>query len=225
MNIQDTTKMSWLGTSVFPQQSITASLSRLPRHGNELWTRATLDAYNINVTPMQDIASFFGVHSLPKAQAPTEILDIQEAVGMVNEDNAMLIGLLDAAMVPPTTASASSEESVVIGFTVQLLRYLGGYVGHRRYSRTRRHLALDMCHQTKDAAIDLCVVDSSNDHIVLLIQEDKRHGSASDAEAKLIAKAVAAFMYNNECRRASGLPELQQKVSLFQLLPSRSPAD
>ena len=128
--------MSWSAKSVSPQPSMAANLSRLPRYGNELWTRATPDAYNINVTPTEDIACFFGVHSLPKAQVPAEILDIQEVGGMVNEDNAMLISLLDAAMVPPT--SASSEESVVIDFTVQLLRYLGGYVGRRRYPRTRK---------------------------------------------------------------------------------------
>lgn len=78
-----------------------------------------------------------------------------------------------------------------------------------------------MRHQTKDAEIDLCTVDSSNSHIVLLVQEDKRHGSPSDAEAQLIVKAIT----NNECRRANGLPELEGKVSLSQLFLSRSPAD
>ena len=199
-------------SSAYP---IAASLFRLPKHGNE-WTRTELNAYNINVTP-QDIPSFFGLPSgtLPQAQVPADVaefLNIQEAADMANEDNAMLINLLDAAMVPPT--SSNLEESAVIDFTVQLFKHLGGYVGRRRHIRTGRHLPLPMGTMTKIAAIDLCIVDSSNDQIVLLVQEDKRHGNPSDAEAKLISKAIAAFMYNNECRRASGLPELQQKVSL-----------
>jgi predicted transcriptional regulator len=187
-----------------------SSLSQLYKHRNN-WTRADLGTHNIRVTA-RDIASFFGIHSLPEAQVPAEILDVQEAVDMANDDNAMLINLLDAAMVPPF-GNTSSEDSAVIDFTVQLFRYLGGYVGRRRYTRTRRHLPLPMRHHTKDAEIDLCIVDSSNNHIVLLVQPD--HGCISDAEAKLVANAIAAFVYNNECRKASGLPELQSKVSLF----------
>ena len=159
---------------------------------------------------LRDIPSFFGIHSLPKAQVFAEILDIQEAVGMANDDNAMLIDLLDAAMVP-SFGNTRSEASAVIDFMVQLFKHLGGYVGRRRYARTRRHLALPISGDIKDADIDLCIVDSSNDHIVLLVQEC--HGYLSDAEAGLVANAIAAFVYNNECRKASGLPELQSKVS------------
>ena len=177
------------------------------------WTRAELDTYNIQVTS-RDIASLFGIHSLPKAQISAEILDIQEAVGMANDDNAMLIDLLDAAMVPPF-GNTRLGESAVIDFTVQLLRHLGGYVGRGRYARTGRHLTLPIYGEIKNADIDLCIVDSSNDHIVLLIQEDKpSYGSISDAEAKLVANAMAAFVYNNECRKVTGLPELKNKVSL-----------
>ena len=143
-----------------------SSLWRSSKDGHD-WTRADLDTYNIHVT-LRDIPSFFGIHSLPKAQVPAEILDIQEAVGMANDDNAMLIDLLDAAMVP-SFGNTRSEASAVIDFMVQLFKHLGGYVGRRRYVRTRRHLALPISGDIKDADINLCIVDSSNDHIVLLV--------------------------------------------------------
>ncbi|KAF8336765.1 hypothetical protein F5887DRAFT_1138275 [Amanita rubescens] len=170
------------------------------------WTRVDLDSYNIHVTP-QDTASFFDSPSLPNPQVSAEILDVEEAVDMKNNDNVMLIELLDAAMAP------SSEESAVIDFSAQLFRYLGGYIGGRRYPRTRKHLALPISGHTQKAMIDLCIIDGSSDHIVLIVEDHKRSdGSISDAEAKLVAKAIAAFEYNNECRKASSLPELDKKV-------------
>jgi hypothetical protein len=49
--------------------------------------------------------------------------------------------------------------------------------------------------------------------ILLLVQEDKQFGEKiSDAEAQLIAEAIAAFSLNNSLRRDVDVPELDSKV-------------
>ena len=106
-----------------------------------------------------------------------------------------------------------NEESAVDDFVVELFRVLG-YVGRRRYARTRKDLPLPICGETRHAMTDVCIIDRLRNHI-LLVQEDRRYaqqGTFADTEAQLIAEAIVAFVYNNETRRASGLPELQEKV-------------
>ena len=63
---------------------------------------------------------------------------------------------------------------------------------------------------------DVCIVDRSQNGILLLVQEDKWFGEEkiSDAEAQLIAEAIAAFSLNNSFRRDVNLPELDSKVLL-----------
>jgi hypothetical protein len=135
--------------SIFCRQQSGEGLYRSYKDANE-WARVDLDSYNIHVTP-QDTSSFFNSPSLPNPQVSAEILDVEEAVDMKNSDNVMLIDLPDAAMDP------SSEESAVIDFSGQLFRHLGGYIGGRRYPRTRKHLALPISGHTKKAMIDLCI--------------------------------------------------------------------
>ncbi|KAF8321941.1 uncharacterized protein EI90DRAFT_2937936 [Cantharellus anzutake] len=186
-----------------------ANLIRSAKSGSD-WTQGDLDAYNIYVTP-QDTATFFGILVLPEPRVPEEILNVHEADDMMNDENARLIDLLDVAMLPP---ARESEESAVDDFMVELFRLLG-YVGRRRYARTRKDLFLPICGEIRHAKTDVCIVDRLRNHILLLVQEDKRHGehsSFADTEARLIVEGIAAFVYNNEARRASGLPELQEKI-------------
>ena len=192
-----------------------ADLIRSSKPGSE-WTRADLDAYNIHVTP-QDPAAFFGTPVLPEPRVPAEILDTLEADDMADDEHARLIDLLDLATVPPVAPNKPSEESAVVDFAVELFRALG-YVGRRRHARTRKVLPLPICRETRHAKAGVCIVDRLRNHVLLLVQEDRRYGEQpegifADTEAQLVAQSVAAFVYNNEIRRASGLPELQAKVS------------
>ena len=67
---------------------------------------------------------------------------------------------------------------------------------------------------SRHAKTDVCIVDRSQNDILLLVQEDKLFGEEKilDAEAQLIAEAIAAFSLNNSFRRDVGLPELDFKV-------------
>ncbi|KAH9972819.1 hypothetical protein BGW80DRAFT_1312761 [Lactifluus volemus] len=125
---------------------------------------------NLITQQSPDAATFFGIPFLPEPQVPAEILSTQEADDLMGSKHAGLVDLLDVAMLPP-------------------LFRLVGYVGGRRYARTRMDLPLPICGQTKHAKTD----------------------------AQLIAEAVAAFVYNNEMRRMNGLPELQKRSCLESL--------
>jgi len=184
-----------------------ATLIRSAKSGSD-WTQAELDAYNITVIS-QDAATFFGVPNLPESHVDQELLANERAIDMADDKNAELINLLDLAMVP------SSEESAVDDFAVELFKTLG-YARRHRVARTRKDIPLLICGEWRHAKTDVCIIDREENHIMLLLQEDKRFGqgeiSGSDAEAQLIAESIAAFSYNNRRRVDAGLPEHRSKV-------------
>ena len=166
------------------------------------WTSSDLHSYNIRVDA-QDIQTFFGLPALPSPTVDPELLQIQDANLMVNDRNAELTNLLDLAMVP------TSQQSQVDDFAVELFRALG-YVRRHRVASTRRDIPLLICGEWRHAKTDVCIVDCSRNDILLLVQEDKRFGAieaTTEAEAQLIAEAIATFSYNNAARDNVGLPK------------------
>ncbi|SJL09500.1 uncharacterized protein ARMOST_12878 [Armillaria ostoyae] len=151
--------------------------------------RTELDAYHIEIVSV-DPLDFFGVQALPPPQVDPEILDHVEATDMIQDRNAELVGLLDL-------------ESAVVDFIVELFKVLG-YVKRDRLAHTRVDLPLLMCGEYRYAKTDVCLVDCSQNDILLLVQEDN--------EAQLVAEAVAAFSQNNQSRRDVGLPPLDEKI-------------
>ncbi|KAI9507563.1 hypothetical protein F5148DRAFT_981239 [Russula earlei] len=129
---------------------------------------------------------------------------------MQQDRNAELIGLLDLAMIP------DKGETAVDDFVVELFKVLG-YVRRQRLARTRVDLPLLICCEERHAKTDVCIVDRSQNDILLLVQEDRRlqQLEPAHARAQLVAEAVAAFNENNAQREAMGLPPLISKVSHF----------
>ena len=166
--------------------------------------RGDLDAYN------EDTATFFGIPDLPQPPVNPEILNVESVDNMTVDKNAELINLVDIAMVP-----TGPEESAVDDFAVELFKMLS-YVRRNRVVRhgTHKDLPLLICGEQRHAKTDVCIVDRSKNDILLLVQEDKRFGEEkiSDAEAQLIAEAIAAFSLNISLRRDVSLPELDSKV-------------
>ena len=193
-----------------------ANLIRSAKSGSD-WTRGDLDAYNIHVH-VEDTATFFGIACLPQSHVDPEILNVESADNMIVDKNAELINLLDIAMVP-----TGSEESAVDDFAVELFKTLG-YVRRNRVARTRKDIPLLICGEQRHAKTDVCIVDRSQNVILLLVQEDKRFGEEKilDAEAQLIAEAIAAFTLNNSLRRDVSLSELNFKVFLFRIFQSEA---
>ncbi|KAF8589536.1 hypothetical protein K439DRAFT_1612752 [Ramaria rubella] len=104
----------------------------------------------------------------------------------------------------------SREESAFDDFTVELLRLLN-YNSKGQIFRTRKDLPLLMCGESMKAKPNLCIIDTDQWGIILLIEEDK-HLSNVEAHAQLVAEAIACFAYNNEHRQCTQLPELSRMV-------------
>jgi len=185
-----------------------ANIIRSAKSGSD-WTSSELYSYNIRVD-IRDIQTFFGLPALPPPTVDPELLQIQDANLMANDRNAELINLLDLAMVP------GSQESQVDDFAVELFKTLG-YVKRHRVACTRKDIPFLICGEWRHAKTDVCIVDRSQNNILLLVQEDKRFGATeatAEAEAQLIAGAVATFSYNNATRVSAGLPKHVSKVRL-----------
>ncbi|KAK0235430.1 hypothetical protein EDD85DRAFT_887982 [Armillaria nabsnona] len=164
-----------------------ANLLRTAKSGSD-WTTSELDAYHIEIIPV-DPLDFFGVQALPPPQVDPEILEHVEAADMIQDRNTELISLLDL-------------EGAVVDFAVELFRVLG-YVKRDRLARTRVDLPLLICGEYCHTSTDVCLVDCSRNDI-LLVQEDN--------EAQLVAEAVAAFAQNNQSRGDVGMPPLDEKI-------------
>ncbi|KAF7783848.1 hypothetical protein Agabi119p4_13 [Agaricus bisporus var. burnettii] len=127
---------------------------------------------------------------------------------MQQHEHAELVSLLDLAMRIPTKG-----ETAVHDFTVELFKCLD-YVYRIRVARTGVDIPFNICGEVRDTKTDVCLVDRLQNDIILLVQEDKRpeDTESTDAQAQLVAEAVADFTQNNVNRDAQGLPPLAEKV-------------
>ncbi|KAF8521946.1 hypothetical protein BU17DRAFT_75382 [Hysterangium stoloniferum] len=186
-----------------------ANLIRSAKSASD-WTKAELDAYNINLVK-QDAATFFETPNLPQCTVNEEILFVEDAENMSEDSNQELMALLDDAM-----NISNLEESTVDDFTVSLFRTLG-YSKGLRVTHTRKHLSLLICGERRKAQTDVCLLDRSNNNILLLVEENKRFNQdvefqQADGEAQLIAEAIAAFSINNVMRSRGDMPPLASEV-------------
>ncbi|KAF8329841.1 uncharacterized protein EI90DRAFT_3145889 [Cantharellus anzutake] len=129
---------------------------------------------------------------------------------MQQDRHAELIAYLDLAMKP------GKGETGVVDFSVELFRLLG-YVHRERLARRRADLPLLICGENRHAKTDVCVVDGTQNDILLLVQEDKMLALRKpvNARAQLVAAAIAAFNENNAQRGAIGFPPLAEKSIHF----------
>ena len=168
-----------------------------------------LEYYNITLRH-QKAAAFFGKQNLPQSQVDSEILNIENASDMTTAHNQELITLLDLAMIP----TSSPGQCAVNDFTVSLFRTLQYTWGHHRVARTRKHINLYVCRKyARHDNIDVCLWDCHKSEIMLIVQDDKCFvDGPGDAEAQLIAKAVAVFRRNNHHRWETNQPQLDSQV-------------
>ena len=127
-----------------------------------------------------------------------ELLTNVEAGAMQQDRHADLITYLDLAMMPEL------GETAVVDFAVDLFKTLG-YVRRERVARTRMDLPLFICGESRHAKTDVCIMDRSQNDILLLVQDEKRleHEDPVNAQAQLVADAIGAFNENNVHREAA----------------------
>jgi hypothetical protein len=126
-------------------------------------------------------------------------------------NNFELINYLDLAMNP------EMGESAVIDFTFQLFRPLG-YVHPEQLAIKRVDLPLFICGENKHAEADVCIIDYTSKHILLVQAVERLKHEPVNAPAQLVAEAVAVFNMNNARREVIGHPPLADKVSRFMSL-------
>ncbi|KAK7695589.1 hypothetical protein QCA50_000225 [Cerrena zonata] len=183
-----------------------ANLIRSAKSGSD-WTQTDLDAYHIEFFP-EEPGVFFGINlAFTPPLVDKELLATVDAQAMQKDRNVELINLLDLAMSPHGSKGAVSD------FVVELFKVLG-YVRRDRLACTRKNLALLICGELRQVETDVCLVDRSQNNILLLVKEDKRSEDRRpvDTRAQLVAEAVAAFAENNKNRMAAGLYCLTEQV-------------
>jgi len=90
---------------------------------------------------------------------------------------------------------------------------------------TRVDLPLIICGENKHAKTSVCLIDGSQDEILLVVQVEVDKGLEHvNAQAQLVAKAVAAFNENNVQRELAGRPPLKEKVMPGIIMSGTSPA-
>ena len=166
------------------------------------WGRNELAAYNISTEP-QDAPTFFEVDPLLEPHVPADMLNKVEAEDTTNLDAFRTISAMDLAM-----NATPLEESAVDDFAVRLFDILG-YTNRDVLLRTRKDIELVICGVSMHAKTDVCLLKNRTE-IILLVQEDKQQmEDRGDAEAQLIAEAIAAFQSNNKKRILAGLDPAQ----------------
>ncbi|KAF9508236.1 hypothetical protein BS47DRAFT_1417015 [Hydnum rufescens UP504] len=133
---------------------------------------------------------------------------------MQQDCHAVLIAYLNITMVP------QKGETTVDNFAIKLFKVLG-YVGQGRVAHTQVDLLLHICSENRHTKTNVCIVDCSQNDILLLVQEDKRFDAKQpvNAWAQLVAEAVAAFNENNAQWEVAGLPPLVEKHCYGRHLP------
>ncbi|KAJ7484046.1 hypothetical protein B0H11DRAFT_1196636 [Mycena galericulata] len=170
-----------------------ANIIRSAKSGND-WTENELAAYNICVVE-QSLVDFFGIETLPSVPASLDaFITTKDRTDATDNDTYKLLRHLDLAYMPKV-----GQEAAVALFAKKLLDKLR-YAEGRRIIMIRQALPLFICGANCSTQTDVCILDSSND-ILLLVQEDKRlPDNSNDPEPQVIAEAIAAFQRNNHTR-------------------------
>ena len=172
-----------------------AQLIRSAKSGSD-WTGAELLAYNISITPTPP-AVFFQSSTDPSLDhLDPAILTSPDA----NDPNlsaatADYLGYLDLA-------NYVTQENAIDDFSAATLRLLGFNERHATVA-THYSIPLTIGGETRDAQTDVCVIYRPTT-ILLVLVEDKPFPNNANAEAHVVAEAIAAFQFNNEKRAARG---------------------
>jgi hypothetical protein len=149
------------------------------------------------------------VPDLPQPCVDNAVLTTQDADAAEEDDLFLFLRTMDMAMHP-----APDEESAVLDFVMQLFKILG-YIGWKsgRFARTRKELHFLVCREIRRAKLDACIVDCTNDILLLVHEEKAQLAGGGEPHPQLIAEAIAAFDANNDKRRRiQGLKPFASKV-------------
>ncbi|KAN0079918.1 hypothetical protein V8E55_009484 [Tylopilus felleus] len=166
------------------------------------WTDAELLAYNISITPTSPAVFFQSAPDPPLDHLDPAILTspIYADDPNLSDATADYLGYLDLA-------THATQESAIDDFAAATLKLLGFNERHATVA-TRYIIPLTICGETRAAQTDVCVIYRPTT-ILLVLVEDKTLLNKTNAEAQVVAEAIAAFQFNNAKRAARGQPVLE----------------
>ena len=160
------------------------------------WTQHELIAYNITVSPIPPDEFF---------PTPDPSLDgINPAIlnSPLGSDTAfseaafMYLGYLDYAI-------EATQEGYIYTFAIRTLDFLD-FLEPLVFTIGRYPVPLTICGVDSAAEVDICLIHDRGFVLLVLIQEKE----FADAEARVVAQAIATFQFNNAKRREYGLSPL-----------------
>ena len=166
------------------------------------WSKNELIAYNISVSLVPAEEFFCSV-----AEPSLEHLDPNIFTAPAGADGANLsdavvsyLGYLDLAV-------NATQESSIDDFAVRTLDLLG-FNERGTVLATRYAIPLTICADSDwIAQTDVCLLYRPT-MVLLVLIKDKTLSNRTDAEAQVIASAIAAFQFNNQKREGKGLAGL-----------------
>ncbi|KAN0134392.1 hypothetical protein V8E53_007890 [Lactarius tabidus] len=156
-----------------------------------------LAAYNIQIQH-EDAATFFRVideHPDTPWIHP-ELWETLQATDMWSIGNSQIVQLINLAMDPDNPAHTPPQESTVDDLGMILLRELN-LLTTTLVTCSRQDVPLIICGESRHAKSKVCLQDHSHNDTIHLVQENKQFQPTDEAQAQLMAEAIAAFQYNN----------------------------
>ncbi|KAF9481137.1 hypothetical protein BDN70DRAFT_976119 [Pholiota conissans] len=178
------------------------------------WTSNDLASYNIEVH-RQSAEEFFGytpdtlpstiepgflIHTFSQHTQPFSVLSPLENETI--DSNYPLLPYLDLASQP-----GDDQEPAIGDFMLCLMRTLE-FQEQGNIVRIRAPLSFALHGENEDSVlIDLCLIQL-NTTILIIVEESLPVVDIDNPEARVIAKAIAAFQYNNRIRQNKGFDPL-----------------
>ena len=177
-----------------------ANLIRSAKSSSD-WTDNELITYNITITSISP-SKFFPMPDLSLDLIDPAILDSPAGATdpAISNVAAEYLGYLDLA-------ARATQENFINDFTAETLKLLG-YNERGTTVSTCYIIPLTICGEGNRATqMDVCLIHHPT-FILLVLIEDKTLSNRTDAEAQVMAEAIAAFQFNNRKHKDHGLDPL-----------------
>ena len=176
------------------------NLIRSAKSGSD-WTDNELMAYNIAVTSISPDKFF---------PTPEPSLSLIDPAILNSPAGATDPTISDVATEYPgylDLAARATQENFIDDFAAETLKLLG-FNERGTTVFTRYIIPLTICGEANRVAqTDVCLIYRPT-FILLVLVKDKTLSNMTDAEAQVIAEAIAAFQFNNRKRKEHGLNPL-----------------
>jgi len=173
-----------------------ANLIRSAKSGSD-WTANELIAYNIAISSLRPDQFF------PTPDPSLDHIDPAILSSPPDDDNPNLSDVAAEYLGYLDLASRATQESFIDDFAAETLKLLG-FNERRTTVSTRYIIPLTICGDNRVAQTDVCLIHNPS-FVLLVLVEDKTLTNKTEAEAQVIAEAIAAFQFNNRKRRERDL--------------------